>query len=75
MVYAPGWEQRQVRASGLMKWKGQDVYITTALAGERIGLEPMDDGLWTVYFASHALGIFDERKAEVRTLRGRRRGR
>lgn len=75
VTYAPEWEQRQVRASGLMKWKGQDIYISTTLAGERIGLEPMEDGVWMVYFASHALGVFNERKGEVLTLRGRRRGR
>jgi transposase InsO family protein len=75
VTYPAGWEQRQVRASGLMKWKGQDIYITTALAGERIGLEPLEDGQWMVSFASHALGIFDERKGEMLTLRGRRRGR
>lgn len=75
VTYAQGWEERQVRGAGQMKWQGKDVYITTALAGEKIGLEPLEDGLWTVYFASHALGIFDERKGKVVSLRGRRRGR
>jgi putative transposase len=75
VTYPRGWEQRQVRAAGQMKWQGQEVYVTTALAGERIGLEPLEDGRWMVYFASHALGIFEERKKEIVPLRGRRRGR
>jgi transposase InsO family protein len=75
VTYARGWEQRQVRAAGQMKWNGKEVYITTALAGERVGLEPLEDGLWMVYFANHALGIFEERTGKVAPLRGRRRGR
>lgn len=73
--YAAHWEERQVRGAGQMKWKGKDVYITTALIGERIGLEPIEDGMWMVYFARHPLGVFDERKGKVEALRGRRRGR
>lgn len=75
IVYLRGWEERQVRTAGQMKWKGKNVYITTALAGERIGLEPIEDGLWMVYFATQPLGLFDERKGQVEPLRGRRKGR
>lgn len=60
IAYARDWEERQVRGAGQMKWKNRDVYITTALAGERIGLEPIEGGVWMVYFAKQALGIFDE---------------
>jgi len=75
VVYDQSWEERQVRGAGQMKWKGKDVYITTALIGEKIGLELIEDGLWMVYFAKHALGLFDERKGRVEPLRGRRKGR
>jgi transposase InsO family protein len=75
VAYAPEWEERQVRGAGQMKWKGRDVYITTALVGERIGLEPIEDGQWMVYFAQQALGVFDKRKGRVEPLRGRRKGR
>jgi transposase InsO family protein len=75
IAYAREWEERQVRGAGQMKWKGKDVYITTALIGERIGLEPIEDGVWMVYFATHPLGLFDERKGRVEPLRGRRKGR
>jgi transposase InsO family protein len=75
IAYAREWEERQVRGAGQMKWKGKDVYITTALRGERIGLEPIEDGVWMVYFATHPLGLFDERKGRIEPLRGRRKGR
>lgn len=73
--YEASWESRQVRPSGQMKWKGQSVYVSTALAGERIGLEPVEDGIWMTHFAKHPLGIFDERTGRIEALRGRRKGR
>jgi hypothetical protein len=48
-----------------MKWQGQDVRVSQALAGQRVGLKPVDDGLWRVYFAHVPLGLFDERKKRV----------
>jgi hypothetical protein len=71
VTYAKDWETRQVRTSGQMKWKGKSIYVTTALAGERIGLEPIEDGIWMTYFATHPLGLFDERKGRIEPLRGR----
>ena len=37
--------------------------------GERIGLKPVEDGVWELYFGSCALGRFDERKNLVQPLR------
>ncbi len=57
-----------------MKWQGRSVNITTALEGERIGLEPVGDGRWAVWFQDLELGIFEERKMKVqrhRQLKGR----
>ena len=67
--YPDDWQTRSVRGGGQMKWGGQDVAVTHALQGERIGLEPIDDGLWRVHFAHLALGLFDERKLKVRRLK------
>ena len=75
LEYAPTWETRQVRSSGQIKWKGNGVYVTRALAGERIGLEPVEDGIWMVHFAKHPLGLFDERLGGIEPLRGYRKGR
>lgn len=66
--YPDDWVSRAVRGSGQMKWEGHDVRITGALSGERIGLEPLDDGIWRIYFLHQALGYFLERDLTVRPL-------
>ncbi len=63
--YPDDWERRRVRKGGQMKWKGKDVRLTQALWGQQIGLEPVEDGVWKVYFEGHELGRFDERKMRV----------
>ena len=63
--YPEDWETRKVRKGGQMKWAGHDVRLTRALWGQRIGLNPIDDGIWTVYFEGLELGEFDERKMRV----------
>lgn len=73
--YETSWRIRQVRASGQISWNKQDVFVSKALAGERIGFEPVKDGIWMIYFAKHPLGIFDERTGKIEALRGRRKGR
>jgi len=64
--YPLEWETRGVRACGKFSWKGENIMLTKPLVGQRIGLEPLADGVWRVYFAHHELGIFDERKGRVR---------
>lgn len=64
-VYPDDMEVRRVRPSGQIKWRGKDVRVTYALKGEIIGLEPIDDGLWTVYYRFVKLGTFDERKMRI----------
>lgn len=63
--YPEQWTTRAVRGCGQMGWKGRDVRIHSALVGERIGLKPVDEGLWDIYFAKHLLGRFEERQGRV----------
>lgn len=63
--YAHGWITRSVRANGRLKWGGDEVHVTQALAGQRVGLQPLDDGLWRVYFAHVPLGIFNEQQKRI----------
>ena len=67
--YPDQWEKRRVREAGQMKWKGQNVRITRALWGQEIGLKPIGDGLWTIYFEELELGEFDERERRVRPVK------
>lgn len=56
---------RHVLPSGGFRWRGQDVYLTRVLVGERIGFLPTQDGLWTIYFGAFRVARFDERANRV----------
>jgi len=64
-AYPDDWQTRAIRADGRMKWGGREISVTAALAGQRIGLEPLGNQCWRVHFLDLALGIFDERKRGV----------
>jgi putative transposase len=66
--YPDDWEKRRVRGAGQMKWKGKEVRVSDALHGLEIGLKPVGDGRWAVYFEKVELGLFDERKRRVTGL-------
>jgi hypothetical protein len=68
--YPDDWEVRGVRECGRMRWWSANVFVSKTLAGEPIGLEPVDDGQWRVWFFDYPLGIFDERKGIIRKLPG-----
>jgi putative transposase len=55
-------EVRLVSRSGEIGWRGCQAFLSETLAGEHVGFEEVDDGLWTVYFATIAVARFDERQ-------------
>ncbi len=62
----PGYfEVRRVRSGGEMKFKGRMQFVSQALAGQFVGLEPVDDGVWSLVFCETLLGRFDERKQRI----------
>jgi putative transposase len=58
--YPPEAQVRSVRHSGEIHWQGRMVFISAALAGERVALWEIDGG-WKVYFSVIELGRFDGR--------------
>jgi hypothetical protein len=56
---------RQVRSTGEIKWLGQLLYVSEVLAGEPIGLEACGDGMWSLYYRFHPLGVLDERTGKI----------
>jgi transposase InsO family protein len=56
---------RYVRHSGEIKWQSQRMYLGEVLAGENVGLEPLSDGYWLVYFCKMPLGVLDDRRRKV----------
>ena len=56
---------RRVYPHGQFFWRGHDVFLGKALAGERIGLQAMDDRYWLIYFASTPIAYLDEEKKKI----------
>ena len=63
--YPGHYEVRRVGTNGCVKWDGTWLFLTTALIGEEVGFEPVDDGLWTLHLAEHPVARFDERTRVV----------
>ena len=59
---------RNVQKHGEFVWKHQPVFLSEVLWGERIGLLPIDDRFFRVYFADFPIARFDSRKLEVLPL-------
>ena len=56
---------RRVRSTGEIKWGGENVFISQALAGEPVGIVQGESGDWLVRFASVDLGIIDRRTKKL----------
>lgn len=69
--YPGEWVVRGVRECGRMKWRNANVYVGKLLGGERIGLEPLAEGYWRVWYFAYPLGVFDERQGNVQKLESR----
>jgi transposase InsO family protein len=54
---------KRVTNAGTIRFKTRLLYLSTALRQHRVGLEEVDDGIWSLYFCSVLLGRIDERKA------------
>jgi putative transposase len=65
---------RQVRHSGEIKWNGELVYLSQALAGEPVALKRREEHLWEIRFSFHPLGVLNEmtgRISPILTRKGR----
>jgi transposase InsO family protein len=59
---------RMVQHKGDFRWKKHEVFVSEVLWGERIGLLPLDEHCYTVYFAQFPLARFDSRHAYLTPL-------
>ncbi len=71
LEYPGHFEVRLVSRNGGIRWSARWVNVSHVLGGQYVGLEPVDDGLWDVYFGSLKLGRFDERKRRIIDALGR----
>lgn len=59
--YAGHLETRLVSSAGTFRFKKHQLFLSQALNNEWIGLEEIEDGLWSVYFYDVLLARLDER--------------
>ena len=46
----------------MMRWKDRRIFTGKTLIGEWVGLEEIDDGIWSLYYGPVLLARFDERE-------------
>lgn len=70
--YPKEFEARRVSRNGALRW-GHDewVMVSTALSEKRVGLEPVGEGIWRVYFRQKMLGHFCEKRLRIQDSQGR----
>jgi transposase InsO family protein len=58
-----------VKSQGQFRWKKQDVFLSEVLWSEPVGLLPVDDRWYTIYFAQFPIASFDSRQLRVLPLK------
>jgi putative transposase len=71
LEYPDRFEVRYVSANGGIRWNRQWVNVSTTCAGEYVGLEEIDEGVWNVYFGPLKLGRLLERHLRLEDAYGR----
>lgn len=56
----------KVCKNGCLSWRRRFIFVSEVLVGEHLGLEPIDDGIWSVHFGTVLLARFDERDGRLR---------
>jgi transposase InsO family protein len=67
IAYPVEWTVRRVQKRGEFHWQGEPVPLSEVLAGEPVGLEPVDGQYWRVYFGPVWLGAFDANRRHMLT--------
>jgi len=71
LEYPSHFELRRVSRNGGLRWNRNWVNVSHTLGGEYVGLEEIDDDLWTVYFGPLELGHLHVRKLKIEDTFGR----
>jgi putative transposase len=75
LEYPAHFETRLVSHNGGIRWNGKRVPVTTVLTGQYVGLQEIDDGIWSVHFGPIELGRLDERGLLIQDALGRKKRR
>ena len=60
LEYPGHFDAQRVSRNGGIRWKKGWVNISTSIIEENVGLEEVDDGVWSLYFGKVLLGRFHE---------------
>lgn len=71
LEYPDRFEIRYVSTNGGIRWNSSWVNVSIVCAGEYVGLEEIDDGIWNVYFGPLKLGRLHERHMRIEDEYGR----
>jgi transposase InsO family protein len=71
LEYPDRFERRLVSKNGGIRWNHAWVNVSVCCAGEYVGLEEIDDGVWNVYFGPLKLGRLHERHMRIEDANGR----
>ncbi len=63
--YPGHYEPRSVRRNGVIRWKGDHIFLSETLAGKRVGLVEIGDGIWSIYFNHFEVGRYDEQTKSI----------
>jgi transposase InsO family protein len=66
--YGSGFKVRRVDCSGKFSWKHENVFLSEVLSGEAVGLLPLDDRYYRVYFVQFPLARFDSHRLRLERL-------
>lgn len=69
LEYSGHMEVRLVASNGDVSWAGDRLFVASALAGQHVAFEEVDDGLWTLHFATVALARYDARQRTFHPIR------
>ena len=69
--YPGHFEVRYVSFNGGNRWKRDWVNVSIVCAGEYVGLEEIDNGIWNVYFGSLKLGRLLEDHMRIEDANGK----
>jgi len=56
---------RQVCGAGFFRYKNVPCFLSKHLNGYHVGLEPFDDGVWSIYFYDQLLARMNERDGSI----------
>nr|WP_242515930.1 integrase core domain-containing protein [Sorangium cellulosum] len=69
LEYGEDFIVRKTDDKGRLRRKGKNVVLTKLLANELLGLRPLDDDRWELFFGPVLLGVLDETRDEPRLVR------